>query len=100
MNELIASLILAVLVALGGWVSKSLIPYIKARTTISQQEDINYWVSIAVSAAEQIYNQSGQGEHKLEYVMSFLRSRGLRIDDGEIRMLTESAVLRLKSGLL
>ena len=40
------------------------IPYIKSRTTAQQQAEINAWVKIAVTAAEQIYRGSGRGEEK------------------------------------
>ena len=33
-----------------------LVPYIKSKTTASQQAEINAWIKIAVTAAEQIYN--------------------------------------------
>ena len=38
-----------------------LIPYIKSKTTTEQQKEINAWVKIAVSAAEQIYTGSDIG---------------------------------------
>ena len=58
-----------------------LIPYIKSKTTTEQQKEINAWVKIAVSAAEQIYTGSGRGEEKKAYVLEWLRSHGVTVDD-------------------
>lgn len=50
-----------------------LVPYIKSKTTSEQQKEINAWVKIAVSAAEQIFNGSGRGEEKKAYVIAWLK---------------------------
>ena len=52
------------------------IPFIKAKLTRSQQENLRFWVSLAVRAAEQLYG-SGTGKEKKEYVISFLLSKGI-----------------------
>lgn len=53
--EAAAALVAAVITAV-------VIPYIKSQTTAQQQAEINAWVKIAVTAAEQIYRGSGRGE--------------------------------------
>ena len=53
-----------------------LVPYIKSKTTSEQQKEINAWVKIAVSAAEQIFNGSGRGEEKKAYVIAWLKEHG------------------------
>lgn len=40
------------------------IPYIKSRTTAQQQAEINAWVKIAVTAAEQIYRGAGAARRR------------------------------------
>lgn len=100
MNELLASLIAAVLAALGGWVVKTLIPYIKSKTTLAQQEQINLLVKTAVTAAEQKFNEPGKGTDKFAYVRQFLRDKGIMVDTGETEALIESAVQRMKAGVL
>lgn len=57
-----------------------LIPYIKSKTTAEQQKEINAWVKIAVAAAEQIFAGSGRGEEKKEYVVQWLKDRGITVD--------------------
>lgn len=55
--ETVFALIAAVITAI-------VIPYIRSKTTAQQQTEINAWVRIAVSAAEQIYVGSGRGQEK------------------------------------
>ena len=52
------------------------------------------WVEIAVSAAEQLYDAT-QGNAKKQYVVSFLEERGYRVDEEELNLAIEAAVLRL-----
>lgn len=77
-----------------------LIPYIKSKTTAEQQAEINAWVKIAVSAAEQIYAGSGRGEEKKAYVVEWLRSHGITLDSEKLDAMIEAAVYELKQGIL
>ena len=58
---------------------------------------ISKWVRIAVNAAEQIYNESGMGEVKKEYVLEFLKKRGITMDIDSVDALIESEVYKLNS---
>lgn len=91
--EVVFALIAAVITAI-------VIPYIKSRTTAQQQEQINTWVRIAVSAAEQIYTGSGRGEEKKAYVISWLREHGVTVDESKLDAMIEAAVYDLKSGFI
>lgn len=91
--EAVFALIAAVITAI-------IIPYIKSRTTAQQQEQINTWVRIAVSAAEQIYTGSGRGEEKKAYVISWLREHGVTVDESKLDAMIEAAVYDLKSGFI
>ena len=86
--------VLAVIVAVVAYV---LIPYIKSKTTSEQQKEINAWVRIAVSAAEQIYVGSGRGEEKKAYVLEWLRSHGVTVDDEKLDAMIEAAVYELSN---
>ena len=77
-----------------------LIPYIKSKTTTEQQKEINAWVKIAVSAAEQIYTGSGRGEEKKAYVPQWLRSHGVTVDDEKLDAMIEAAVYELTQGII
>lgn len=72
-----------------------LIPWIKAKTTNEQQQEILTWVKIAVSAAEQIFKGSGRGEEKKAYVLDFLESHGMLVDEEAVDNAIEMAVLEL-----
>mgnify|MGYP000875397731 CR=1 FL=1 len=64
----ITTIIESVFMLLAAIITAIVIPYIKSKTTASQQAEINAWVKIAVTAAEQIYTGSGKGEAKKAYV--------------------------------
>lgn len=91
--EAAAALVAAVITAV-------VIPYIKSRTTAQQQAEINAWVKIAVTAAEQIYRGSGRGEEKKAYVLNWLAEHGITLDEDRIDALIEAAVYELDHGVL
>lgn len=94
----ITPIIEAVIALAGVVVSCVLIPYIKSKTTAEQQKEINAWVKIAVSAAEQIYVGSGRGEEKKAYVIKWLRDRGITVNEAKLDALIEAAVYELTNG--
>ena len=91
--EAVAALIAALITAF-------VIPYIRSKTTAQQQAEINAWVKIAVSAAEQIYTGSGRGEEEKAYVVEWLRSHGITLDSEKLDAMIEAAVYELKQGIL
>ena len=68
------------------------VPWIKSKTTAAQREEINAWVRIAVTAAEQIYKGEGKGKEKKKYVLDFLAEKNLKIDEESVDLMIESAV--------
>lgn len=74
------------------------VPWIKAKLSAEQVSDVLRWVEIAVSAAEQLYEAS-QGSVKKKYVVSFLEERGYHVDETELNLMIEAAVLKLHRGL-
>ena len=75
-------------------------PFIRSKTTAEQQKEINAWVKIAVSAAEQIFKGSGRGEEKKQYVIAWLKERGFTVDENELDALIEAAVYELNQGII
>ena len=75
-----------------------LVPWLRAKLNAEQVSDMLRWVDIAVSAAEQLYDTT-QGNIKKKYVMSFLEERGYRVDENEVDLAIEAAVLRLHKEL-
>lgn len=77
-----------------------LLPYIKSKISTEKQAEMEEWVSIAVTAAEQIYNGPGRGEEKKAYVISFLEAKGYAVNAGHVldavNALIEAMVYELK----
>ena len=93
----ITPIIEAVAAIIAALITAFLVPYIKSKTTAEQQKEINAWVKIAVSAAEQIYTGSGRGEEKKEYVINWLREHGITVDEAKLDALIEAAVYELNT---
>ena len=91
--EAVFALIAAVITAI-------VIPYIKNKTTVAQQQTINNWVRIAVAAAEQIYVGAGRGVEKKAHVIAFLKSKGITFDVEAIDAMIEAAVFELTNGFI
>lgn len=83
MNINLTPILQAIIGLLAALITYRLIPWIKARTTASQQEMMRAAVRVAVFAAEQIYG-SGKGEEKLDYAFKWLEDRGYTVSRAEI----------------
>ena len=92
----ITQILLALITLAGAAVTTFLIPWLKSKTSDTQQTELLAWVQIAVVAAEQIYTGGGRGQEKLEYVTAWLENKGLRYDAETIRVAVEAAVYNLK----
>ncbi len=82
----------AVIALIAAVVTAFVIPWVKSKTTAAQREEINAWVKIAVTAAEQIYSGVGKGKEKKAYVLKFLEEKNLKIDEESVDLMIESAV--------
>lgn len=91
--EAVAALLAAVITAV-------VVPYIKSKTTTDQQKQINTWVQIAVSAAEQLYPGSKLGDEKKAYVIDWLKQHGVTVDADKLEAMIEAAVHDLKNGVV
>ena len=69
----------AIIALLAALVTYKLVPWIKARTTESQQALLSATVRTLVYAAEQLYG-AGKGAEKLDYVIVGLEKRGFTAD--------------------
>ena len=95
------SFIEAILALIGVCITTFLIPYLKSKTNKETQDEINNWVRIAVTAAEQIYNGSGRGTEKKAYVVKWLIDHNITYDANKIDAMIEAAVYTLKqNGLI
>ena len=73
----------AFIALLAALVTYKLIPWIKSKTTESQQKNMRALVKVLVYAAEQLYG-AGNGAEKLQYVRDELNRRGFDVDFDEI----------------
>ena len=96
----ITPIIEAILGLLAAIITAIIVPYIKSRTTAEQQAQIDAWVKIGVTAAEQVFTGAGLGDEKKAYVIDFLKKHGYILDDERIDALIESAVFEMKNGIL
>lgn len=60
------------------------IPYIKRKSTVAQQEIITAVVKSAVYAAEQLYKGTGRGEEKKKFVIDYLHEHGIDVDIDDV----------------
>ncbi len=92
----ITPIIEAVFALMGVVITAVVIPYIRSRTTAQQRAELSAWVSVAVSAAEQLYKGSGRGSEKKAYVLEWLDAHGVAVDGDKLDALIEAAVYELK----
>ena len=85
----------AVIALIAAIITTFLIPWIKSKIDAAKLAQIVEWVGIAVRAAEQIYNESGMGEKKKQYVLDFLADKGFTLDLNSINAMIEAAVKNL-----
>ena len=94
-GEVFVRIVLGVISILGVIITYMIVPYLKSKTSKEQRETIMFWVSVAVSAAEQIFNKRGMGEEKKKFVVDFLVEKGIKVSLDELEVLIESAVKEL-----
>jgi len=91
-SEAIVKIGTIIIALLGAVFTYIIVPYIKSKTTSEQLKTTEYWVEFAVKAAEQIFNEPGQGERKKEYVIKFLYDMGIKITIEQLNILIEAVV--------
>jgi hypothetical protein len=94
-GEVFVRIVLGVISILGVIITYMIVPFLKSKTSKEQRETIMFWVSVAVSAAEQIFNERGMGEEKKKFVVGFLVEKGIKVSLEELDVLIESAVKEL-----
>lgn len=75
----LTDIITAVLGLIAALITYYLIPWLKERTTAQQQERLTGIYKTVVFAAEQIWG-AGHGQEKLEYAVSRLKEKGIKVD--------------------
>ena len=92
----ITPIINAVIVLIAAVITVFVVPYIKTRTTESQQAIIAFVVQTAVSAAEQLIQGEDLGAKRfgmvIDRVQDELERRGIKFNYEEVRLQIEDAV--------
>ena len=100
MDDKIFELILALIPVLGTILTVFIVPYIKEKIGNEKLVKYEYWVNIAVKAAELIWVETGHCEDKKQYVIDFMNkmfnSKKIVITDEQMNALIEAAVKQLK----
>lgn len=95
----ITQILMATMTLIMSVITAFLIPYLKEKIGEKRFAELSRWVSVAVTAAEQIYVGSGRGSEKKQYVLEFLNSKGFTVDTNVLDNLIESAVYAMKNGV-
>ena len=93
----LSPIINALILVLSAILTAFVIPWVRSKYDTSELENLRIWTAIAVSAAEQLYDQC-DGAKKRQYVLKFLENHGYMIDDTTVNAL-EAAVLKLHNEL-
>lgn len=96
----LTQVIVAVIGLLSIIITSCIVPYLKSKLTVSQYQSLVGWAKIAVEAAEKMFTETGMGEAKKKYVKSFLTEKGFTLNDTEIDVVIESAVLEMQRSLM
>ena len=75
------------------------VPYMKAKTTREKWENAMYWVKLAVEGAEKIYKDKGLGKLKKQYVEQFLKEHNIKLDEEQVDVAIEAAVLQMQNAM-
>ena len=95
----LTNIIEAAVALLAALVLRYVIPWIKAKTTTHQRENMLAWVKIAVYSAQQLYYNL-DGATRLEHALEVLEAKGFNIDDTALLDAVEAEVLKLHQGLV
>ena len=91
----LTALVQAVIALIAALISAFVIPWLKRKICAEKLAEVSTWVEIAVEAAEQLYEGSGRGAEKKEYVIQFLQQKGYTVDMAAIENMIEAAVYNL-----
>ena len=76
-------------------VTRYVVPYLQTVVNTKDRQALVCFITELVTAAEQMFKESGQGVAKKEYVVEALACSGYEVDH-EVDALIEAAVYRLK----
>ena len=100
MNENIFNFVLTLIPVIGAIITYFIVPFIKSSISEKQLAQYKEWSKLAVKTAEMLWRETGHGEDKKAYVVSFLNDmfnkNKVVITEEQINILIESAVKEMK----
>ncbi len=100
MNENLFQIILSAIPVIGALITCFIIPYIKTNVDAAKLAQYKEWASLAVKAAEMLWQETGQGKDKKSYVVRFLNNlfnaQRTIITEEQLNILIEAAVKEMK----
>ena len=101
MDNIMIKILEVVVMVIAALISRYAIPTFKTIMTEDKFNLIVKWAKVFVAAAENIYNEQGQGEEKRAAVMKLITDKasevGIKITEDQIRAILESALSELRS---
>lgn len=91
----ITNIFYVILSCLSILVVKIIIPLLQQKYSKEKIDNTMKIVDILVKSAEQIYNQSGQGDLRKKYVLEKLKEQGISISEVELDNMIEASVLEI-----
>jgi LL-H family phage holin len=97
MENVMYQILSLVLTIIGLIITYYVIPILRSKVSDEKLSIVEMWVNIAVAAAEQmkVAGLLPDGQEKKEYVLQFIRDKGITITDEELDALIEAAVYEI-----
>ena len=100
MNQNLFNVILTVIPVIGAIITYFIVPFIQSSVSEKQLTQYKEWCVLGVKCAEMIFKESGRGEDKKAYVVSFLNDmfnkNKVVITEEQLEVLIEACVKEMK----
>jgi hypothetical protein len=90
-------ILMLVITLIGVLLTRLVVPWLKLKIGNEELKDVEKWVTVAVTAAEQmkVAGLLPDGQQKKDYVLEFVKDKGITITDEELDALIEAAVYEI-----
>lgn len=97
MNSTTYQIFMLLISLLGVLLTSLVVPLLKTKISAEKLKEIEKWVTIAVFAAEQMKNAGllPPDQKKKDFVLKFIRDKGITITDQELDALIEAATFEV-----
>ena len=97
MSNTMYQILMLVISLIGVLLTGLIVPWLKLKIGNEKIKDIELWVSVAVAAAEQmkVAGLLPDGQEKKDFVLQFIKDKGITITEQELDALIEAAVYEI-----